>query len=48
MSFASPFPEVEVPSTSVYDFLFRNAYGAYLHLGVPPNRVIEIGQQVEI
>ena len=32
----------------VYDFLFRNAYGAYLHLGVPPNRVIEIGQQVEI
>jgi KUP system potassium uptake protein len=32
----------------IYDFLFRNAYGAYLHLGVPPNRVIEIGQQVEI
>ncbi len=32
----------------VFDFLFRNAYGAYLHLGVPPNRVIEIGQQVEI
>ncbi len=32
----------------LYDFLFRNAYGAYLHLGVPPNRVIEIGQQVEI
>src|SRR3954453_11726213 len=22
MSFASPFPEVEIPSTSVYDFLF--------------------------
>ena len=32
----------------LYDFLFRNAYGAYLHMGVPPNRVIEIGQQVEI
>jgi KUP system potassium uptake protein len=32
----------------IYDFMFRNAYGAYLHLGVPPNRVIEIGQQVEI
>ena len=32
----------------LYDFLFRNSYGAYLHLGVPPNRVIEIGQQVEI
>jgi KUP system potassium uptake protein len=32
----------------IFDFLFRNAYGAYLHLGVPPNRVIEIGQQVEI
>ncbi|MFN2375763.1 MAG: potassium transporter Kup [Candidatus Binatia bacterium] len=32
----------------LYDFMFRNAYGAYLHLGVPPNRVIEIGQQVEI
>ena len=22
MSFASPFPEVEIPSTSVYDYLF--------------------------
>jgi KUP system potassium uptake protein len=32
----------------VFDYLFRNAYGAYRHLGVPPNRVIEIGQQVEI
>lgn len=32
----------------LYDFMFRNEYGAYLHLGVPPNRVIEIGQQVEI
>jgi len=32
----------------LYDYMFRNAYGAYLHLGVPPNRVIEIGQQVEI
>jgi len=32
----------------IFDFLFRNAYGAYLHLGVPPGRVIEIGQQVEI
>jgi KUP system potassium uptake protein len=32
----------------LFDYLFRNAYGAYLHLGVPPNRVIEIGQQVEI
>ena len=32
----------------VIEGLFRNAYGAYLHMGVPPNRVIEIGQQVEI
>jgi KUP system potassium uptake protein len=32
----------------LFDFLFRNSYGAYLHLGVPSNRVIEIGQQVEI
>jgi KUP system potassium uptake protein len=32
----------------IFDFMFRNAYGAYLHLGVPPNRVIEIGQQVEV
>ena len=22
MSFASPFPEVDIPSTNVYDFLF--------------------------
>ncbi len=22
MSFASPFPEVDIPSTSVYDYLF--------------------------
>jgi len=24
MSFASPFPDVEIPAASVYDFLFGN------------------------
>jgi acyl-CoA synthetase (AMP-forming)/AMP-acid ligase II len=30
MSFASPFPEVDIPSTSVYDFLFADIDGADL------------------
>jgi acyl-CoA synthetase (AMP-forming)/AMP-acid ligase II len=30
MSFASPFPEVEIPSTSVYDFLFGGIDDAHL------------------
>ena len=32
----------------LFDFMFRNSYGAYLQLGAPPNRVIELGQQVVI
>ena len=30
MSFASPFPEVEIPSTSVYDFLFGDVDDTHL------------------
>jgi non-ribosomal peptide synthetase component F len=30
MSFASPFPEVEIPSTSVYDFLFADIDDTHL------------------
>ena len=30
MSFASPFPEVEIPSTSVYDFLFADVDDTHL------------------
>jgi acyl-CoA synthetase (AMP-forming)/AMP-acid ligase II len=30
MSFASPFPEVEIPTTSVYDFLFADLDDAHL------------------
>jgi len=30
MSFASPFPEVEIPSTGVYDFLFAGIDDAHL------------------
>jgi hypothetical protein len=30
MSFASPFPEVEIPSTSVYDYLFGGIDDAHL------------------
>ena len=36
MSFASPFPEVEIPSTGVYDFLFTGIDDAHLdRVGVP-------------
>src|ERR1700741_1825414 len=30
MSFASPFPEVDIPSTGVYDFLFADIDDAHL------------------
>jgi hypothetical protein len=30
MSFASPFPEVEIPSTNVYDYLFGGIDDAHL------------------
>ena len=42
MSFASPFPEVDIPSTSVYDFLFGRHRRGRPRPGRPGRR--EVGQ----
>ena len=35
-------------SNSIFSFLNRNAGRATLFYGIPPNRVVELGSQVEI
>ena len=44
MSFASPFPEVEIPSTSVYDFLFADIDDADARPGRAGRREVRAGR----